>query len=142
MYQEYASHHAPNMCLIHIPIPQQDTKRMTITSSIYNQYVPQIACTIHPRCASSHTPQACVNIHKPCTKRYHQTCAISLIHNTTNPIPSIQDVPLIMYHTITRCTMHNHYHNIPQACTNTRVTSTMHQHHLELYLIQLLRTCM
>jgi hypothetical protein len=27
MYQEYASHHAPNMCLKHIPMPQQDINK-------------------------------------------------------------------------------------------------------------------
>jgi hypothetical protein len=74
MYQEYASHHAPNMCLKHIPMPQQDTKGMTITSSTSNQDVPQTMPT-----SINHVPQACANIHKPCTKRYHQTCAISLM---------------------------------------------------------------
>jgi hypothetical protein len=86
MYQEYVSYNASKICLKYIPMPQQDTKGMIVTSSTSNQGV----------------PQACSNIHKPCTKRYHQTCAISLIYHTTNHMQSIYDVPLTMYHTITK----------------------------------------
>jgi hypothetical protein len=57
MYQEYASHHAPNMCLKHIPMPQQDTKGITITSSTSNQDVPQTMCLKHVPTSINHVPR-------------------------------------------------------------------------------------
>jgi hypothetical protein len=91
----HASHHAPNMCLQHLPIPQQDTKGITITSSTCNRDVSQTVCLKHvpiypryaptmylkkytstnmyhhPRCDSRHIPK----ITKTCLKhvpQYHQ----------------------------------------------------------------------
>jgi hypothetical protein len=57
MYQEYSLHHAPNMCLKHIPMPQQGTKGMIITSSTNNQDIPQAMFLKHFPTSINHVPR-------------------------------------------------------------------------------------
>jgi hypothetical protein len=57
MYQEYALHHAPNMCLKHIPMPQQNAKGMTITLSTCNQDMTQTMCLKYVPTTIIHVPR-------------------------------------------------------------------------------------
>jgi hypothetical protein len=78
--------HHQDMHLIHVPIIglipcTKDVFHTYINASIRYQRHDHHIINIQPRCTSNNVPQVCANNHKPCTKRYHQICVISLIYH-------------------------------------------------------------